>query len=134
MSKDTSILLVANARPFEIRKLYFFRDLRMRRLMEQSSERSIEPPSLRRWIESAAWLDTNSKESLTGRAEGEKAREELAAIDAATSEAVAGICTEAQRLGRRSSSNVADDLGSALKDLSTIAEQIREDWNVRSRG
>ncbi|WP_281806456.1 type IV secretory system conjugative DNA transfer family protein [Methylocystis echinoides] len=134
MPNDTSILLVANARPFEIRKVYFFRDLRMRQLVEQSSDRSIEPPSLRRWIESAAWLDTNLKKSLNVRAEGERPREEQAAIDAATSEAVAGICAEAQRLGRRSSSNVADDLGSALKDLSTIAEQIRKDWNVRSRG
>ena len=46
MPKDTSILLVANARPFEIAKVYFFRNRRMRRLMEQAGAAPVDPPSL----------------------------------------------------------------------------------------
>ncbi|WP_432806834.1 hypothetical protein [Methylocystis echinoides] len=64
MAKDKSILLVANARPFEIGKFYFFRDCRMRRFMEQAGTSPVYPPALRPWTETSAWLDAHSKLTL----------------------------------------------------------------------
>jgi len=61
MPKDKSILLVANARPFEIGKLYFFHDRRLRRLMVESESAKIIAPQLRRWADPPAWLDAKTK-------------------------------------------------------------------------
>ncbi len=68
MAKDKSILLVANARPFEIGKVYFFRDRRMRRLLEQAGTAPVYPPTLRSCTETSAWLDAHSGLALATRA------------------------------------------------------------------
>lgn len=121
MPKDKSILLVANARPFEIGKLYFFRDRGMRRLMEQTRAPFIAPPSLRRWTELSAWLEAHSKSRLGTQAAqpessaipaslasqgstidvppdssaGESERKERVAIDEEILDALVGVTAEA---------------------------------------
>jgi type IV secretion system protein VirD4 len=153
MAKDKSILLVANARPFEIGKLYFFRDREMRRLMEQTGAPSIDPPSLRPWTEASAWLEANSKSDLVSkvaRAEspvipasfasqrsaiagpqdssgGQSAAKERAAIDVEILEAITEISAEAQRSGHSIS---GEQIASALQDLVVIAEKIRKGWTA----
>ncbi|RTL85766.1 MAG: type IV secretory system conjugative DNA transfer family protein [Hyphomicrobiales bacterium] len=123
MAKDKSILLVANARPFEIGKLYFFRNRRMRRLMERAGASSVYRRVLRPWTETSAWLDAQSKlelatraaqresettpavvarkgyvvEAPAGNSDGENAQKACAAVDADISNAVAGIIDEAQQ-------------------------------------
>ncbi|GLI95294.1 type IV secretory system conjugative DNA transfer family protein [Methylocystis echinoides] len=154
MPKDKSILLVANARPFEIGKLYFFRDRRMRLLMEQTGIVSIERPSLQRWMEPAAWLEATLKSELgtkakqvelgaipaapasegpvvgtpTGNSEVESVQNKLTALDVVISDAIVGITAEAQRAGRSTSSD-AGEIGAALNDLATITEKIRKGWS-----
>jgi type IV secretion system protein VirD4 len=154
MPKDKSILLVANARPFEIGKLYFFRDRRMRHLMEQTGIVSIERPSLQRWMEPAAWLEATLKSELgtkatqvelgaipaapasegpvvgtpTGNSEVESVQNKLTALDVVISDAIVGITAEAQRAGRSTSSD-AGEIGAALNDLATITEKIRKGWS-----
>lgn len=156
MPKDKSILLVANARPLEIGKLYFFRDRRMRRLMEQTGTATINPPSLRLWTESSAWLKARSKSALAAKAtqvasgaipaslaargsandvpadssDGESAQKERARMEAEISDVIAGINAEAQRASRSASSGAGDEIGIALKDLTAIAEKIRKSWSV----
>lgn len=155
MPKDTSILLVANARPFEIRKVYFFRDHQMRQLMEQPGAPSIEPPSLRRWMEPAAWLEAKLKSGLgtkalqadsgalpaalasegsaggapTGNSDAGSVQKKHTAIDAEISDAVAGVTAEAERAGRSAPSDAGDEIGYALKDLTAITEKIRNSWS-----
>ena len=68
MPKDTSLLLVANARPFEISKVYFFRDRRMRRLLAESDLMSLIPPTLQGSSEPPKWLDLNIRLSERGSA------------------------------------------------------------------
>ena len=155
MPKDKSILLVANARPLEIGKLYFFRDRGMRRLTEQAVGATIDPPSLRRWTEACAWLEAHSKsgramntvptaadavpvsfasQGITvgappGGSDAESAQKISAAIDVGISDAIVGITAEAQ-WATRSSSGAADEIGSALQDLTAIAEKIRKSWRA----
>jgi type IV secretion system protein VirD4 len=158
MPKDKSILLVANARPFEIGKLYFFRDRRMRRLMEQTGIVSVERPSLQRWMEPAAWLEAILKSELgtkakqvelgaipaapasegsvvgtpTGNSEVESVQNNHTALDVVISDAIAGITAEAQRVSGYPSSEPGDEIGSALKDLTAIAEKIQKGWSAAS--
>ena len=155
MPKDKSILLVANARPFEIGKLYFFRDRRMRRFMEQSVVPSIVPPSLRRWTEPSAWLDADLKSGLAtkvaqggpaailnslarqesalegppGNSGSASTQEEHVAIDLEVSDAIAGVKAEAQRASCCASLGTAGEIECALKDLRAIAEKIQTSWN-----
>lgn len=154
MPKDKSVLLVANARPFEIGKLYFFRDHGMRRLMEHAGAATINPPSLRRWTEDSAWLEAHSKSGLATKivqsksgpipasltnekaavemppssSDVESAQKERARIEAEISEAIAGISAEAQRAGIIS--DAGEEIGSALNDLAAIAEKIRKGWSA----
>ena len=156
MPKDKSILLVANARPLEIGKLYFFRDRRMRQLAEQARVPTIDPPALRRWTEPSGWLDAHSKSGLAtkaaqgesapipvslasegsaveappGNSGGESAQKARAAIDIEISDVIAGVTAEAQRAGSSTSSDAGDEIGSALKDLTAIAEKIRKNWSA----
>jgi hypothetical protein len=156
MPKDTSILLVANARPFEIGKLYFFRDRRMRRLMEKAGAARVAPPGLRRWTEASAWLEADVKSGLVSKVaqavstaipaslanegsgvgvaprnpNGEAEQEERTTIDIEVSKAIAGVTAEAQRAVRFSSSDTGDEIGSALEDLTVIAEKIRKGWSA----
>jgi type IV secretion system protein VirD4 len=156
MPKDTSILLVANARPFEIGKLYFFRDLRLRRLMEQTGVLSIDPPSLRRWTEPAVWLDAHSKsepipragqagagaipdslaseksatETSPGGLNREGTGKEQADVNMEISDAIAGITAEAQRAGHAIPTASDGAIGSALEDLTGIAKKIRKGWSA----
>jgi type IV secretion system protein VirD4 len=156
MPKDKSILLVANARPFEIAKLYFFRSRRMRLLMEQAGTSPVYPPALRPWTETSAWLDAQSKLELGMMAvqgesetipdvvasEGsaveapprnpdrESSQKARAAVDAEILDAVVGISAEAQRAGSSTFSEDGDKMGSALNDLTAIAEKIRKDWSA----
>jgi len=156
MPKDKSILLVANARPFEIGKVYFFRDRRMRRLVEEAGAARVDPPGLRSWTEAAAWLEANvmaglvskvaraesaaisgsvaNEESAFGVAprspNGESEQEERASIEIEVSEAIAGVTAAAQRVVRLTSSDTGDEIGSALEDLTAIAEKIRESWSA----
>jgi type IV secretion system protein VirD4 len=158
MPKDKSILLVANARPFEIGKVYFFRDRRMRRLMEQAGAVSIERPSLRRWMEPAAWLEANLKSELvtkttqielgaipaapasegsvvgarTGNSDVESVQNKHTVLDVVISDAIAGITAEAQRVSGYPSSEPGDEIGFALKDLTAIAEKIKKGWSAAS--
>jgi hypothetical protein len=144
MAKDKSILLVANARPFEIGRFYFFRDCRMRRFMEQTGTSPVYPPALRPWTETSAWLDAHSKlalatmaaqgdsettlavaasegsalESRPGTSARESAQKARAAIDPEISNAVAAA-------GPPTLSDAGDKMGSALNDLAGIAEKIR---------
>ncbi|RTL79638.1 MAG: type IV secretory system conjugative DNA transfer family protein, partial [Hyphomicrobiales bacterium] len=155
MPKDKSILLVANARPFESEKLYFFRDRRMRRLMEQTPAPFIGPPSLRRWTEPPTWAEADSKSGPASKAaqsesgdiptslasrgsaidkpprslERESAQKERAAIDAEISDAIVGITDEAQRASPSASSD-SEEIGFALKELTAIAEKIRGGWGT----
>lgn len=100
--------------------------------MESLRNKPIERPKLRRWFEPAVGLDIDSMPPPTGQAEGEKdAREEHATIDAEFSTAIAGIAAEAQRLDSNVSPSESDNLGAALKDLSTMAEKIRKSWRSR---
>lgn len=156
MPRDTSILLVANARPFEIGKVYFFRDRRMRRLLEQAGTAPVYPPTLRCWTETSAWLDAHSELALAtkaaqgesetipavapsegsavaappGNSDGESAQKARAAIDAEIFDAVVGITAEAQRAGPSTSSDAGDKMGSALNDLRSIAAKIRKGWSA----
>jgi type IV secretion system protein VirD4 len=156
MPKDKSILLVANARPFEIGKLYFFRDSQMRRLTEQTGTSPVFPPPLRGWAETSAWLGAHSKlepatmaaqgesetipavvasensavEARPGTSARESAQEARAAVDPEISNAVAGIIAEAQRAGPSTLSDAGDKMGSALNDLTGIAEKIRKGWSA----
>jgi type IV secretion system protein VirD4 len=151
MPRDRSILLVANARPFEISKVYFFRDRRMRQLMEQTGAAPIYPPTLPRWTETSAWLDVRSKlklatkaaqcesetipavvaregsavEAPPGNSDGESAQS--AAIGVEISDAIAGINAEALRAV---SSDAGDDVRSALEDLTAITAKIRKGWTA----
>jgi len=157
MPKDKSILLVANARPFEIGKLYFFRDRRMRRLVEEAGAARVDPPGLRRWVEASAWLDGHSKSELTKRAaqgesgavpasllseetvvgaqpgntDAESAQKERAGIDAEISNLVIGLRTEAQRAAQSSSPNDSEKFESPLEDFTAITERIRKTWAAR---
>jgi type IV secretion system protein VirD4 len=158
MPRDRSILLVANARPFEIAKVYFFRDRRMRHLMEQTGAVSIERPSLRRWMEPAAWLEAKLKSGLgtkatqvesgaipaapasaesivgapTGNSDVESVQNKYTALDVVISDAIAGITAEAQRVSGYPSSEAGDEIGSALNDLTAIAEKIQKGWSAAS--
>ncbi|WP_363352314.1 type IV secretory system conjugative DNA transfer family protein [Methylocystis echinoides] len=158
MPKDKSILLVANARPFEIGKAYFFRDRRMRHLMEQTGIVAIERPSLQRWLEPAAWLEATLKSELgtkarqvesgaipaapasegsvvgvpTGNSDVESVQNKHTTLDVVISDAIAGIIAEAQRVSGYPSSEPGDEIGSALKDLTAIAEKIQKDWRAAS--
>lgn len=156
MPRDRSILLVANARPLEIGKLYFFRDRGMRRLMEHAGAASIDTPSLRRWTESSAWLDAHAKSELsakaaqrdsgailapfasrksaveapTGRSNGEIAQEEHSAIDVEISDAIAGISAEAQRAAQALSPDAMEGVRSALNEFAGIIESMRKAWGA----
>jgi type IV secretion system protein VirD4 len=157
MPTDTSILLVANARPFEIGKLYFFRDRRMRRLMEKAGAARVDPPGLRRWTEASAWLETHSRSGLatkagpggsgaipaslvsqgaaicapTSRSDGESVQRKCAGIDAEISDAITGIKAEAQRAAQPLSPKEAmDGVGSALDEFTGIIESIRKAWSA----
>jgi hypothetical protein len=149
MAKDKSIQLVANARPFEIGKFYFFRDCRMRRFMEQAGTSPVYPRALRPWTETSAWLDAHSKlalatmaaqgdsettlavaasegsavESRPGTSARESAQKARAAIDPEISNAVAAA-------GPPTLSDAGDKMGSALNDLAGIAEKIRKGWSA----
>lgn len=155
MPKDTSVLLVANARPFEIAKVYFFRNRRMRRLMEQAGTSPVYPPALLPWTETSARLDADSKLALAtmaaqgesgipsvvasegsaveappGNSDSESAQKARAAVDAEILDAAAGIIAEAQRAGSSTFSDAGDKMGSALNDLTAIAEKIRKGWSA----
>ncbi len=156
MPKDKSILLVANARPFEIGKLYFFRDRRMRRLLEQTGATSITPPRLRRWTEISAWLEANVKSGLVSKAaqaesaaipispsneesgvgaapgipNGESEQEERAAVDIEISNAIAGIRAEAHRGAQSLSMEATGRIASALEEFTGIMERIRKAWGA----
>jgi hypothetical protein len=45
-------------------------------------------------------------------------------------DAVAGITAEAQRAGPSTFSDASDKMGSALNDLTAIAEKIRKGWSA----
>jgi type IV secretion system protein VirD4 len=156
MPRDRSILLVANARPFEIGKLYFFHDRRMRRLVEEARAAKIDPPNLRRWTEASAWLEANVKSGLVSKVahaesaavpaspasegsavgvaprnpNGETEEEERTTFDIKVSKAIAGVTDEAQRVVLFNSSDTGDESGSALEDLTAIAEKIRKSWSA----
>jgi len=155
MPKDKSILLVANARPFEIGKVYFFRDRRMRRLVDEAGAARIDPPGLRRWTEASAWLEAHSKSEpvpkapRAGAAEipapltrakstaevppscsaGVMAKKERPIIDVEIVDAIAGISAEAQRLACFIRTDVNDEVGAALKNLTAIVEKIHSGWS-----
>jgi type IV secretion system protein VirD4 len=158
MPKDKSILLVANARPFEIGKVYFFRDRQMRHLMKQTGAVSVQRPSLQRWTEPAAWLEANLQSELgmkaahvelgaipaapaskgsvvgapTGNSEAGSVQNKHTALDVVISDAIAGITAEAQRVSGYPSSEPGDEIGSALNDLTAIAEKIQNGWSAAS--
>ncbi|RTL80184.1 MAG: type IV secretory system conjugative DNA transfer family protein, partial [Hyphomicrobiales bacterium] len=151
MPKDTSILLVANARPFEIGKLYFFRDRRMRRLMEEAEGAPITAPSLGHWSDPIAWLGLPLKSEQTAKAPeteagaipassqqssvgeqpekpGKIAGAGQALGNAETLDALAGITCEARQAGRLA--EPSPEIASALQDLTRIAEEIRNRWRA----
>lgn len=154
MPKDKSILLVANARPFEIGKLYFFRDRQMRKLIEQTEVPLIAPPALQCWTAPSAWLEAELKSALgtkafqaelgtipaalasegsaggapTGNSEAGSVQKKHAAIDEEISDVVAGVTAEAERASRSASSDAGDEIRSAPKDLTAITEKIRISW------
>lgn len=151
MPRDRSILLVANARPFEIGKLYFFRDHQMRRLVDEAGAARGDPPSLRRWTEPSAWLEIHSKSTLVSRApqgesgsilpslasagpaissENQSTQRGPVGISAELSDAIAGINAEARRASHSASSGSGEDVGFALKELMAIAEKIRKGWSA----
>jgi type IV secretion system protein VirD4 len=121
MPKDKSILLVANARPFEIVKLYFFRDRRLRRLMEHALAATTVLPILRKWSDPPAWLDARTKASA-GRSTSHAAtaviaREGSAPVDTPSSEK-APILAGQER---------ANSVGSpAPVEIEAIVAEIRE--------
>ncbi|MEK4031687.1 type IV secretory system conjugative DNA transfer family protein [Methylocystis sp. IM3] len=151
MAKDKSILLVANARPFEIAKVYFFRDRQMRRLIKQTAVPLIDPPRLLHWTEPSAWLDAHFKSRLASKAaqaesaatpvlhtneksdaeappgdsNQEGARKQRADVD--VENVIARINAEARQA---ISSHAGDEIGSALKSLTAITEKIRKDWTA----
>jgi hypothetical protein len=152
MPKDKSILLVANARPFEIGKLYFFRDRGMQRLMARTAAATVDPPNLRSWSESSAWLEAHSGSvpaskaaqadsaatpaSLTNEGSvdagpqdgsGTQAAKERSAIDVEILEAITEISAEAQHSGHSVS---GEQITSALQNLGVIAEKIRKGWTA----
>ncbi|RTL89302.1 MAG: type IV secretory system conjugative DNA transfer family protein [Hyphomicrobiales bacterium] len=153
MPKDKSILLVASARPFEIGKLYFFRERQMRRLIEQTAVPLIDSPGLLPWTEPSAWLDAHLKSGLVSKAaqaesaatpvshtneksaaeappgdsNQEGARKQRADVDMEVSDVIARINAEARQA---ISSHAGDDIGSALKSLTAITEKIRKDWSA----
>lgn len=65
-----------------------------------------------------------------GNSDGESAQNALAAIDIEILDAVAGITAEAQRAGPSTFSDASDKMGSALNDLTAIAEKIRKGWSA----
>ena len=65
-----------------------------------------------------------------GNPDGESAQKARAAIDAEILDAVAGITAEAQRAGPSTFSEAGDKMGSALNDLTAIAEKIRKGWSA----
>ena len=69
-------------------------------------------------------------EAPPGNSDGESAQKARAAIDIEISDAIAGVTAEAQRAGRSTSSDAGDEIGSALKDLTAIAEKIRKNWSA----
>lgn len=152
MPKDKSILLVANARPFEIRKLYFFLDREMQRLMARTAAATFDPPNLRSWSEFSAWLEAPSESgpatkaaqadsaatpaSLTNEGSvdagpqdgsGTQATKERSAIDVEILDAITEINAEAQRTGHSVS---GEQITNPLHDLGVIAEKIRKSWTA----
>jgi type IV secretion system protein VirD4 len=57
MAADKSIVLVANARPFEVRKLFYYRSGSLKRLMARGKKVAVRIPKLREWIDSPIWTD-----------------------------------------------------------------------------
>ena len=57
MAADKSIVLVANARPFEVRKLFYYRSGSLKRLMARGKKVAVRIPKLRDWIDSPIWTD-----------------------------------------------------------------------------
>jgi type IV secretion system protein VirD4 len=155
MPKDKSILLVANARPFELGKLYFFRDRQMRKLIEQTGVPLIAPPALKSWTAPSAWLEAELKSGLgtkalqaelgaipaalasegpaggapTGNSEAGRVQKKHAAIDEEISDAVTGVTAEVERASSFAFSDAGDEIGFALKDLTAITEKIRTSWS-----
>lgn len=121
MPRDKSILLVANARPFEIGKLYFFRDRRLRRLMAQGDSAKILAPVLREWAEPPAWLDAQAKSGAGGAgvtmAATSVAREPDVRVEASSAPKSAAPAAG-------SGANVAS--GPARADVEAIEAEIRE--------
>lgn len=121
MPQDKSILLVANARPFEIGKMYFYRDRRLRRLMAQNESTKILTPFLREWTDPPAWLDAQTKSgaggaAITGAATS-VAREEGVRVEASSEPQSAAPAAG-------SGANVAS--GAARTEVEAIEVEIRE--------
>ena len=125
--------------------------------MEQTRVRSIDAPSLRLWTEPSVWLEAHSKsgpaknaapnaadaisvspasrrgstvEAPPGGSDAEIAKSIPAAIDVEISDAIVGITAEAQGASRSVSSGAGDEIGSALNDLTAMAEKIRKGWSA----
>ena len=60
MAKNRSILLVTNARPFEVRKLFYYHNGPMKRLMGRSRRIAIEIPKLFAWKDAPLWTDAGA--------------------------------------------------------------------------
>jgi type IV secretion system protein VirD4 len=63
MAANKSIVLVANARPFEVRKLFYYRSRSLKRLMERGKKVAVRIPKLRDWIDPPIWTDGARVES-----------------------------------------------------------------------
>ena len=57
MAADKSIVLVANARPFEVRKLFYYRSGSLKRLMARGKKLAVRIPKLRDWVNSPISTD-----------------------------------------------------------------------------
>lgn len=68
MAKDRSILLVANARPFEVRKLFYYRNRAMKRLIGKARQIVIDIPHLSDWRDRPQWTDLEPENSSSTRA------------------------------------------------------------------
>jgi hypothetical protein len=68
----------------------------------------------------------------TGNSEVESVQNNHTALDVVISDAIAGITAEAQRVSGYPSSEPGDEIGSALKDLTAIAEKIQKGWSAAS--
>lgn len=66
MHRVTSILMVANSRPFEVRKVFYYKSGALKRMMNASKRTQLVVPALDGWADKVLWTNAPTVTSIPG--------------------------------------------------------------------